>query len=563
MNRTKLMLEAALHYRNAYGFSIIPSSSKKRPILKTWKKYQKQLPTEEEIKQWWGEDYPGANISLVCGKLSNRIVVDVDIYKKHGKAALEEVENITPENLTMPIVETPRGGEHRYFLAHPEVKSSSHAVSPDREPNKYECIDIKSEGGLALLPPSKFNGKEYAWFDGLAPKDTKAPFIPQSYVDFINKRINRGGVVGGGISPKVKQQGDKKLHKLQLTTKIQKGYRDNTLFHIANHLAKGQMPVEEIQQYLRLINKHCVEDPLPDADITTKISSALHRQRNVSQEIREWIETTTGYFQTTECHRELQLTTKEEALAANAALQRLCKQGLLERYGDRRGCYRMIDKECEKIDWIDVDDSPLDIRFPFGMEQFVNLLQKTVTVIAGEQDAGKTAYLLNMAWLNCKRHKSIYFSSEMDAAELKGRLKLFNDIDLSDFNKRIEFYDRSRNFIDVIVPDAINYIDYFEIADNFYRIGKYLADIRDKLTTGLAIVALQKDKDKAVGRGGSFGLEKPRLYLNIEQNFPGQKIEIIKGKIWTNPEMNPNGLVMEYKTVKGINLVPQGMWDLP
>jgi len=87
-------------------------------------------------------------------------------------------------------------------------------------------------------------------------------------------------------------------------------------------------------------------------------------------------------------------------------------------------------------------------------------------------------------------------------------------------------------------------------------VAEHLKQIHEKLGSGIAIVALQKDPKAAQGRGGTFSLEKPRLYLNIDAG----KITIRKAKNWTNPEQNPNGLTMDFKIVGGCKFMPLGMW---
>ena len=75
------------------------------------------------------------------------------------------------------------------------------------------------------------------------------------------------------------------------------GNRDNALFHLANHLVKGGMPVENIRIYLEFIAQNC-NPSFPKKEIQAKIQSALKRaddrDKSLSQEIREWIVTTNG-----------------------------------------------------------------------------------------------------------------------------------------------------------------------------------------------------------------------------------------------------------------------------
>jgi len=77
-----------------------------------------------------------------------------------------------------------------------------------------------------------------------------------------------------------------------------------------------------------------------------------------------------------------------------------------------------------------------------------------IAVLAGEPDAGKTAFLLNLTRLNMAHQEVHYFSSEMGAMELRERSKLFPEITLDQWR----FYPKelARDFADVIEPAAFN-----------------------------------------------------------------------------------------------------------
>lgn len=64
------------------GFSIIPLKEKeKRPNITSWKKYIQERPTKEEI-QGWIDKKLFKNIGVVCGAVSdNLVVIDIDDKK--------------------------------------------------------------------------------------------------------------------------------------------------------------------------------------------------------------------------------------------------------------------------------------------------------------------------------------------------------------------------------------------------------------------------------------------------------------------------------------------------
>jgi len=234
-------------------------------------------------------------------------------------------------------------------------------------------------------------------------------------------------------------------------------------------------------------------------------------------------------------------------------LGRLVEEGFIQRVSS--GVYRRVDAECEDIDFVNIDDTILDITWPFRIEELVQIMPGNIVIIAGEPNAGKTAFLLNLVKDNMRKHDVYYFSSEMGPMEFKKRLVKF-DLPLN----RWKFHpkERTSNFADVIQPDAINIIDFLEIYDEFYKIGAMIREVYDKLNKGTAVIAIQKNKGNEYGLGGTRGLEKARLYLNIE---PG-KARIIKAKNWASFE-NPNGLEIDFKLAQGCKFFTDTGWQKP
>jgi hypothetical protein len=155
--------------------------------------------------------------------------------------------------------------------------------------------------------------------------------------------------------------------------------------------------------------------------------------------------------------------------------------------------------------------------------------------------------------MNMAKHEVHYFSSEMGALELKDRLLKF-DRPLTSW-EIVKFKERASNFADVIKPNAVNIIDFLEVHDEFYKIGGLIKAIYDKLTTGIAVIAIQKNKGTDFGLGGMRSLEKARLYLAME---PG-KIRIVKGKNYAS-QMYPNGREHDFRLIQGCHFQGEGTW---
>uniref|UniRef100_A0A6M3LLR8 Putative helicase n=1 Tax=viral metagenome TaxID=1070528 RepID=A0A6M3LLR8_9ZZZZ len=245
------------------------------------------------------------------------------------------------------------------------------------------------------------------------------------------------------------------------------------------------------------------------------------------------------------CYGDLGLKTPSEKASCRMCFRRLVEQGKLEPMRNRSGMYRYIDGKMEDMDFINIDSTPFDIKYPLGVHEWVNTYRKTLIVIAGEPNAGKTAYLLNTAFKNMNDHKVTYFSSEMGPEELQVRLKKFGK-PLEDW-KKIRFVAKTGGFKDVIEPNGLSIIDYLEVAKDFYDIGGMLTDIFNSLDGGVAIVAIQKPKGRDTGIGGERTLDKARLYMAIEPGI----LKIVKGKLWRQECTNPNGMWVKWNLVGG------------
>lgn len=278
-------------------------------------------------------------------------------------------------------------------------------------------------------------------------------------------------------------------------------------------------------------------------------------KRSLASEIRLWVSDNPG--------RRFQLHTVDNEVGIYLSLHknnrlhiisRLIAEKKVERY---RGAYRVVSDGLVTLDWRKADESMiLDLKWPFKLEKLVNILPKNVIIIAGSKDAGKTAFMLNFVKNNMDKYPINYFSSEMGELEFKIRLQAFEDtslIPMSDW--KFNTYERSFDFHDVIKPTEINIIDFLEVHRDFFEVGGVIFQIWDKLTTGIALIALQKNPGASLGVGGARSLEKARLYLVMDRN----KLVVESGKNWKNTAVNPRGTEWTFQLVRGCkfcNIIP-------
>ena len=284
------------------------------------------------------------------------------------------------------------------------------------------------------------------------------------------------------------------------------------------------------------------------------------KENPLSVDIRDFVDDSLGTFLSSEVVKSLQLSSKNEKKNVSKILGRLVDEGIIERTGTRNAQWRRIENQSEEIDFINTSTQDLDLVLPLGVHRWVRIYPKQLIVYAGSPDAGKTALMLNLVKLNQNTFPTTYMSSEMGGQELRVRLDKFEDTPLDSWNFRA--IERSTNFADVIEPNGLNVIDFLEIGDNFYQVGQMLTDIFVKLRNGIAVIALQKDPKKDIGKGGWMSLEKPRLYLTVDNDNPGHLLTIKKAKNWRDSMMNPNGMSLKFKIVNGCKLVQEGTWGM-
>lgn len=531
------MLGIALRYLIKYKWAVFPCKSDKTPLVK-WEPYQEQFPTENEIKQWWGQ-YPNANIAIITGKISGLTVIDVD-----SEAGDEALWELLPEGFDTLQAKTVSGGLHYYCKYAKGTRNAARWIT--------DC-DVRSEGGYVVAPPSMGENGGWAWIG--SPEDPIA-----SVPELVLKKLTRE------VSP-IQEPAAPPLRDLSFT----KGTRDEDIYHVADCLVKGGMPEEEIRVIATILANQC-KPPFLIKDAMRKVQSALSRQGRKHGDIigliREWVEGQAGTFATDKMFFDLGFVDSQTKKSARNALTRMAKAGELNKtaWADK---FRIPDRDLDPIDFMKASDGEIPFKWPLGVGQHYRLLPKTVSVLAGEQNAGKTAFLLALSGMNLKEHEIHYFSSEMGPEEFKKRLQEFQpEIPLKEWTKHNFFpHERDSNFADVIKPDAINIVDYLEVDGSegreFWRVGGMLKDIRDRLNKGVAIVALQKNPDTKkkeshnLGLGGYRGMEKPRLYMSMTK-YP-HFLRLEKVKIWRGDE-NPDGLIRGFKLVRGCRFHPTGEW---
>lgn len=267
---------------------------------------------------------------------------------------------------------------------------------------------------------------------------------------------------------------------------------------------------------------------------------------------QDWLrDTCTGDFSGFLLGKELGIDLPEDRAQV---LSDLTSLGLIEPVRGKHGVYARIMNECPRIDWQGAQEAWYPLVMPFGLDRMCGVRPKNIIIAAGETNAGKTLFALQVAHNNLAQHGGqhrdvFYFNSEMGPDELRARLLKLDPVQgaWGGFHA----FERARDFHAVIRPDGLNVVDYLEISDKFYLVADWIQKIHNKLTTGVCVICLQKAKGKDTARGGDFTLEKARLAISLTYSFGVNIAKIVKCKNPLDGGANPQGQELDYRIEQG------------
>ena len=199
--------EWARMYRDA-GLQVVPAMTPsenrtqwKRPALPKWRALEHELAPDLTFERWYGEQGEHArrnNMGMITGQCSGNVfMIDLDLHKNPAAATwwdgLLALHNMGGD------IETPRqttggGGKQILFQAPagwtpPTCKTSI-------------GVDIRGQGGFAMLPPSMHeSGTPYKWDAGLEPWEMEISMAPQwlcGEIDALVKTYGGGSTTTSG-----------------------------------------------------------------------------------------------------------------------------------------------------------------------------------------------------------------------------------------------------------------------------------------------------------------------------------------------------------------------------
>jgi hypothetical protein len=242
----------------------------KHPILKGGAGIASRDP--DVIAGWWRQ-WPRANIGVACGATSGVVVLDVD--ERHGGfASLDELQRTKLGPLpATSLVSTGGGGLHAYFqmpAGGRPIKNSAGRLGPG--------IDVKSDGGTAIAPPSLHrSGRRYEWM-ALGPIRP----LPPAWIEALASASPPPVVAGPmqpqqNLAPREARYLDAAVNRdLEMLARTQPGGRNPqlnmTAFRFGQWIAGGYVNEDWARQVLTITAEAI---GLDDFEIEATINSGL------------------------------------------------------------------------------------------------------------------------------------------------------------------------------------------------------------------------------------------------------------------------------------------------
>lgn len=267
--------------------------------------------------------------------------------------------------------------------------------------------------------------------------------------------------------------------------------------------------------------------------------------------IEEWITLIKGKFNVRDIWNEVGIESPEGKHHLRTILNRLETKGIIVANGGG-GNYRKLDTEAQVIAWQKADPSKtIPLKFPFGEHDLAKIYPKSIIIVAGSKNAGKTAYLYNFIKLNMEQFCIDLYNSETSPEQMHER---FNPLDIPEPAPFV-VYERYDNFADVIHPDHISVIDYLDLNSEVYLVGSEIDAIFRKLHNGVAVIGLQKPPpsvtyikgvkkviDRDLAYGGGFTAKRAVLYITMGES----KLKLVYVKTPKQSKIHPNNMTFTF-----------------
>jgi len=227
---------------------------------------------------------------------------------------------------------------------------------------------------------------------------------------------------------------------------------------------------------------------------------------------------------------------EEQQRAFRMMLSRLCADGTkgikIKTIGSKSGLYKILTNITPINTLVIPNSKPIDITFPygiddvsgFGFEQILEVDEGDVLVIAGDSNSAKTAWVINMLAANMDKFPCVLMGNEYAridnqlSPKFVRRMKRMDWVNWENEAGQLKFIilPVNEDYEDWVQPGKINFIDWIDIEENLWLIGRIIKRIKHAVGNGVAIIVLQKGRGQILGRGRDWGLQMADFYVAID-----------------------------------------------
>jgi hypothetical protein len=519
----------------AEGLSLFPLPWKsKRDDSFKWGVFQERLPTDAEIGKWFN-GHP-SNIAVVCGQVSGGLVVvefdNPDYFNEFDLAFMvrtgERIDEFTR-------VTKGKRGPHVWLRVKGITKSK-----------KTPKCEIRSDGNYIVVPPSVHpDGPQYQFLNDLPIREIDS--LLEVGIDLDQERPAASTNQPGWVT--------------RLLLGVGEGGRNDAAIRLAGYFRNTQ-PIDVTETIMQSWNTKNLP-PLPDRELLTTIRSAYNlpehaiapvpaASRGLSHaKVLQWISLASGAFNVRQIWGEMNIMAPEDKTHLRQILHRMTETGIVAKT-NIDGTYRKVDNDKEPLDWQSAEPNKyLPLVLPFNIHEVCRVYPQSIIIVAGSKNEGKTAFLMSCIMPNVGKFQVDFYNSETGPEQLKQRFEPLNVPRPAPFNT----YKRYDNFADVIDPTHLSIIDYLDTNSEVYLVGAEIDNIFRKITTGCAIIGLQKPPpsvtwvkgekkviDRDLAYGGGFTAKRAVIYISLSSH----RLKLVYVKTPVNPKVNPNNMTWSY-----------------
>lgn len=245
MAQPQELLDAAIGYA-AMGYAVLPCRpGEKRPLTEHG---LLDATTDPDVVRGWWQRWPLANVGLAA---RGTLVIDMDPGRPEGWPGGECAAAI--EALSPPLARTPRGGYHVWF------RRPAEACWTNSAGKLAAGVDVRTDGGYVVVPPSCTPCGEYRWLRPLRPL-AELPLPPAWLHQALDAACRQPHHVGVVVATALERWGE--------------GRRNTELFRLACRLRRAGLSERELLAALTEANRTRCDPPLDEREVESIARSA-------------------------------------------------------------------------------------------------------------------------------------------------------------------------------------------------------------------------------------------------------------------------------------------------